>query len=131
MIVPRDGQVVPLQERYFNGGENTVRTFRQDDLGPKDANGEPIGGETWSVVNLEWRHDLGDSGFHGVLFGDLGNVLLEAEDFWDFRDLEAGLGVGLRYMRPGGPLRIDAAMNPDRRLGEDEWIVHFSVGLPF
>jgi outer membrane protein insertion porin family len=131
VIDPTRGQVVPLQERYFNGGENTVRSFQYDDLGPMDANGQPIGGEAYSVFNLEWRHDLTGTGVHGALFGDLGNVTVNSAEYWDFRDVRGAIGVGLRYMLPVGPLRVDVAFNPDRRHGEDEWVVHFSVGLPF
>ena len=131
IIDPMNGQVVPLQERYFNGGQNTVRSFQFDDLGPADVNGKPIGGETYSVFNLEWRHDMAGTGLHGALFGDLGNVTLDADDYLDFNDLRSAVGVGLRYMLPVGPLRLDAAFNPDRRRGEDEWVIHFSVGLPF
>ena len=39
--------------------------------------------------------------------------------------------AGLRYLLPIGPLRIDAAFSPDRRSGEDEWVVHFGIGMPF
>jgi outer membrane translocation and assembly module TamA len=41
------------------------------------------------------------------------------------------VGVGLNYLLPIGPVRLDAAWNPDRREGEDEYVIHFSLGMAF
>jgi outer membrane translocation and assembly module TamA len=67
----------------------------------------------------------------GALFYDTGNVELNFEDYLDFADFRHGIGVGIRYLLPIGPLRLDAAWNPDARDGEDEWVIHFAVGLPY
>ena len=65
--------------------------------------------------------------------GKLSHVYVEAqaEDLFAFDDVRTGVGVGLRYLLPIGPLRVDAAFNPDRRSGEAEWVVHFAIGMPF
>ena len=131
LIVPSFGESsIPIQERFFAGGENSVRSFRESRLGPEDASGEPLGGEGFTTMSLEWRHELGGA-FQSAAFIDAGLVEAQAEDLFDFASVRTGVGVGLRYLLPIGPLRVDAAFNPDRRSGEAEWVVHFSIGMPF
>jgi len=121
---------VPITERFFNGGENTVRSFREDELGPKDTSGEPIGGESATTINLEYRHSLAGS-LAGALFVDTGNVVLESNDYLRFDDFRWGLGGGLYYLLPIGPVRADLAWNPDAGASEDDWVLHVSVGFAF
>jgi outer membrane protein insertion porin family len=130
-IMPRQGSTtIPLQERFFNGGENTVRSFRENELGPKDANGDPIGGEAFNVLSLELRqHLLGR--LDGVLFFDTGNVVEKASDTFTFDDLEIAVGTGLRYLLPVGPIRLDVGFNPGHDDDEDAYVIHLSVGMAF
>ena len=131
VVAPFGGTTaVPLTRRQFNGGENTVRSFQQSELGPKDVNGEPIGGEAMNILSVELRRKLSGN-FSGALFFDTGNVILDFEDYLDFADFRSGIGVGLRYLLPIGPVRLDYAVNPDPRPDEDEWVLHFAVGLAY
>ncbi len=131
IIVPVGStDVIPLQERYFNGGENTVRSFKEDELGPKDSDGNPIGGEAYSVLSAELRHKLTES-FGLAFFVDLGNVQENANDYLHFSNRGAAVGTGLRYLLPIGPVRLDFGVNPDPRQDEDSWVVQFAVGAPF
>jgi len=120
---------IPQQERFINGGENTVRSFREGELGPR-LNGEPTGGEAFSVSSLELRQRV-FRGFDGALFVDAGNLPSEAEEAFQFRDLRYALGFGVRYLLPIGPVRLDFAWNPHPRDGEEGFVLHFSVGMPF
>ena len=120
----------PAAGAFLRGGENSVRSFRESRLGPSDADGEPLGGEAFGTLSLEWRHELGGA-FQSALFADAGYVEAQAEDLFALDDVRTGVGVGLRYLLPIGPLRLDAAFNPDRRAGEAEWVVHFAIGMPF
>ena len=142
---------VPISERFFNGGENSVRSFRQSELGPKDLSGDPVGGLAFNTINVELRRRLiGD--LSGSLFFDLGNVApnrsyIEGrrrppEDRSDavsdtlddfFSDFRPGIGIGLQYKLPIGPVRCDLAFNPDADddRDEDEFVFHFSVGMAF
>ncbi len=130
-IVPtHDTKEIPLQERFFNGGEGTVRSFREDELGPLDASREALGGEAFSVLSIELRHQL-EGNLSGALFVDTGNVTPNYEDYLRFDDFRSAIGIGIRYMLPIGPLRIDGGWNPNPRTGEDHFVVHFSVGMPF
>ena len=131
VIAPLGGdELIPLQERFFNGGENTVRSFSEDGLGPKDADGEALGGEAATTLSVELRQRIkGD--LEGALFADAGNVIEDYNDWGAFEDFRFGLGVGLRYVLPIGPLRVDAGWNPDPKDDEDSYAVHFAVGLSF
>ncbi len=131
VIAPLNGdEVIPLQERFFNGGENTVRSFREDELGPKDDQGKPIGGEAFTVFSVEMRRRLRGR-FEGALFYDIGNVTPQYEDFWKFQGFEQGIGAGLRYTFPVGPIRLDAAWNPAPDEGDPDYVVHISFGMAF
>jgi outer membrane protein assembly complex protein YaeT len=152
IIVPGEEEfTVPLAERFFNGGENTVRSFKESKLGPRDSSGKPAGGLAYNVASVELRQRLvGD--FTGTLFADLGNVSPNrtredegkppyrnrSQIFSDtlgdfFRGFRPGIGGGLQYLLPVGPARLDIAFNPDRDpdRDEDRYVVHFSVGMAF
>ncbi len=151
-IYPGPGETnVPISERFFNGGENSVRSFRESELGPKDRSGNPVGGLAFNTINVELRQRLiGD--LSGTLFYDLGNVApnrsiseggrpapeTRADAVSDtlrdfFRDMRSGIGFGLHYKLPIGPVRCDLAWNPDadKDRNEDTWVFHFSVGMAF
>jgi len=151
-IIPGRGQVtIPLPERFYNGGENTVRSFQESELGPKDLDGNPVGGMAFNVVSLELRRRFA-SNLVFTLFTDFGNVspnqsqseegkpaitdrsqLIDTTFKEYFRDFRAGVGVGLQYLLPVGPVRLDFAVNPDPRQesNEDRYTVHFSMGMAF
>ena len=122
--------VIPIQVRMFNGGENTVRSFREDELGNLDSSGEPVGGEAYSVASIELRQALVGP-LSGALFYDAGNLEPDHEQYLDFDDVRQAYGFGLRYALPIGPIRVDVGWNPDARDGEDDWVVHLSVGMSF
>ena len=66
----------PIDERFFNGGNNTVRSFGERDLGPLDPKGNPIGGEFFTVFNIEYTFPIIGE-LQGALFTDAGNLLTE------------------------------------------------------
>lgn len=121
--------LVPLQERFYNGGENTVRSFRESLLGPLDVNGRPLGGEFRTVFGTELRARLIRT-FEGALFADAGNLGADVDDY-GLDDMRFAIGAGLRIALPIGPIRADVAWNPDRDPGEKEWVFHLTVGYPF
>jgi len=152
LILPGSEQVsVPLAERFFNGGENTVRSFKESDLGPKDTSGNPAGGLAFNVFNIELRQRLVGN-LVGTLFFDYGNVApnrsrqelgkpaydrssdILSDTFSDyFKNFRPGVGFGFQYLLPIGSARLDFAFNPDRdsERGEDSFVIHFSVGMAF
>jgi len=151
-ILPMGAQAtIPLGERFFNGGENSVRSFTQDRLGPRDISGDPLGGTAYNVLSMEVRQRLSRS-FSLSLFVDLGNISPDSpldgsgEQQYDsrsalvnatfndyFNGFRTGVGLGLQYLLPVGPVRLDVACNPDRQAerGEKDMMVNFSVGMAF
>lgn len=125
-----DTDDIPIQERFFNGGENSVRSFGESQLGPKDDNGEPVGGEASTNATIELRQGLVKR-FQVAVFVDAGTVELDHEDIFRFDDPGFGIGLGLRYLLPIGPIRLDGALNPDPDEGESDGAIHLSVGFSF
>jgi outer membrane protein insertion porin family len=125
---------IPIDERFFNGGNTTVRSFTERDLGPHDGD-NPIGGEFFTVFNVEYTFPIYGE-LQGAAFFDAGNLLPSAEDPFTratagFDDMRYAIGLGLRYKLPIGPIRLDYGYNPDRRAGEDVGAFHFSFGFAF
>lgn len=123
-------EIIPLQERFFNGGPKTVRAFKQYELGPIDAGGEQIGGEGYTVFSAELRQRwIGR--LQWAAFADYGTVVPDVDDVLQLDEIDGGVGLGLRYVLPVGPLRIDLAFNTDPAANEDEAVLHIAVGMPF
>ena len=124
-----DTEVLPLTERVFGGGETSVRSFGQDDLGPVDAMETPRGGQFGTLFSVELRRHLAGD-LEGALFWDAGNIGLDADDL-NLDGIDHAFGVGLRYLLPIGPIRLDAGWNPWPSSHQDDYAIHFSVGYSF
>lgn len=136
-LVASDPEIVlPASERFFAGGDTTVRGFALDRLGDEptiDANGFPIGGSALIVLNSELRVPV-----TGVLqvvgFLDAGNVFDRVGNL-SLGSIRGGAGFGVRYRSPVGPIRVDLGFKLDRRefAGERERLtaIHFSIGQAF
>ncbi len=134
LIVPlRDTKTIPIQERFFAGGDSSIRSFAQDEASPRLA-GELIGGEAFLTGSFELRVPIDPirllAGLEGAAFFDAGSVVERYED-WAGGRYYFGVGAGLRYATPVGPMRVDLAFNPDRDRGEDLFVFHFGLGYPF
>src|SRR5216110_485010 len=124
-----DATEIPIDERFFNGGATTVRSFGERDLGPHDNHGHPVGGEFFTVFNIEYTFPiLGE--LQGAVFTDAGNLLPTSEDI-GLNDMRYAIGGGLRYKLPVGPIRLDYGVNPDPHEFEDFGAFHFSFGFAF
>jgi len=120
---------LPIDERFFNGGATTVRSFSELTLGPKDSQGWPLGGEGMTVFNIEYTFPLiGD--LKGAVFCDAGNVVQSASSF-GLENMRYAIGAGLRYNLPIGALRLDYGLNPDPQDGEAQGAFHFAIGVAF
>jgi outer membrane protein insertion porin family len=123
------GLDIPIDERFFNGGSTTVRSFGERTLGPHDRHGNPIGGEFFTVFNAEYTFPIYGE-LQGAVFVDAGNLLPTSDDP-GLDDMRYALGAGLRYKLPIGPIRLDYGVNPDKRADEDFGAFHFSFGFAF
>lgn len=125
-----DSRTVPIYERFFVGGGNSVRGYRERDIGPKDLEGNPLGGNVLARASLELRFPIWKR-LAAALFIDAGQVDPEkgmvAPQFW-----KAGAGPGLRVKTPVGPLRLDFGYKVNPNPGERAlWALHLSLGEAF
>ena len=95
---------IPLSERFFLGGPNSIRGFEFRDVGPRDENDEPLGGEAMAMGSIEYTFPL-ISRIRGAAFFDMGSVYETPGDFMD--GIVASVGVGLRFNLPIGPIKLD------------------------
>jgi outer membrane protein assembly complex protein YaeT len=121
-------QVLPT-ERFYAGGGTTVRGFKQDTLGPLDANGDPLGGNAMLVLNNELRFPVFKI-LDGVGFVDIGNVFPQVSDF-RFSELRKTAGFGIRLRTPSLLLRFDYGFKLGRRPGESLGAFFFSIGQAY
>jgi outer membrane protein insertion porin family len=129
---------LPASERFFAGGDTTVRGFSLDSLGTAatldEEQGFPRGGNAMTIFNLETRAPYWKN-LQLVWFLDAGNVFKRVSDF-RFQDLRATSGVGFRYRSPIGPLRVDWGWKLSTRLlpaggRERPNVLHISLGQAF
>ena len=103
-----DSDEVPIYERFYAGGANTIRGYRERRVGPRrPGSNEPIGGEALLLGNVELTFPLYENLLKGAVFYDAGNVWRRAEDFIAGANYRAGVGVGLRVKTPIGPVSLD------------------------
>ena len=91
---------LPPSVRFFAGGDESIRGFGFDTLGPEDDSGNVIGGSNLLVASIEYEHLLRGN-FYGAVFVDAGNAF-DALDV----DPAVGAGIGLKWLSPVGPLRF-------------------------
>jgi outer membrane protein assembly factor BamA len=120
---------VPTPERFFLGGPNTIRSFQLDGMAPRDAEGDPIGGEFFWQLNLEGQVPVVGP-VYVVGFVDVGNLALTWRDA-AIGDTRIAPGVGLRIYTPIGPVYLDYGYNLVRKDGDPIGAVQFGFGFTF
>jgi outer membrane protein insertion porin family len=120
---------LPLLERFFVGTQNvTIRGYRLEDVGPKDINGDPIGGNSLVLLSGQLRFPVTE-GLSLVGFIDAGNLYDKNE--FDPTRLRVGVGAGIRFVTPLGPLALDWGFKVNREPGEKPSEIHFNIGTLF
>lgn len=111
---------LPSSVRFFAGGDHSVRGYGYRRLGPKDNNGDVIGGRHKLTGSLEYDYLFAPS-WAGAIFIDGGNAYDTLNDF----EALYGYGVGVRWRSPIGPIRLDIARPSDKR---EAFRIHVSMG---
>ncbi len=127
---------IPEPERFFAGGDTTVRGFALDELGVQhtppqplhdtiNTDGFPIGGNGMAIFNAELRVPV-EGGLGVVGFVDTGNVFARPSDI-DFAEMRTAVGGGFRYKSPVGPIRFDLGfkIHPLPGEGLTAWFISF------
>jgi outer membrane protein insertion porin family len=121
---------VPIFERLFIGGANTIRGYAERDVGPHDVLGSPLGGNYRLGGTVELRFPIYWL-FGGAVFIDGGNVGRHPNDVAPSEWLY-GTGLGVRLHTPVGPIRLDYGYKVNPLPGDrDLWRLHLSVGEVF
>lgn len=121
--------MVPSSQLLFAGGNNTVRGFPQDKLGPLDADGNPLGGSTRILANLEVRFPVYRL-LNGVVFFDAG-ALTNGWQEVKLSRFRCSAGAGVRVHTPVGPVRLEYGYQLQSNPPLDRGQFHFSLGFPF
>jgi outer membrane protein insertion porin family len=129
-----NGKKLPLGERFYVGGINTVRGFAFGRAGPLD-NDQIIGGNTEFIFNAEYIFPLLPERIKGVVFFDAGRAyddeLQSSPQKITLNSLKTSVGVGLRFILPIGPIRLEWGYNLNRQPGEKPSDLEVSIGTLF
>jgi outer membrane protein insertion porin family len=120
---------LPLFERFYLGGPNSLRGVKFRRISPVDDSGTRIGGTSEVLGTAEYIVPL-PFNLRVAAFFDIGNVYGFKTKF-DITETREAAGAGVRWLSPFGPIRVDYGINLDRKTGEDFGALHFSVGSPF
>jgi outer membrane protein insertion porin family len=124
---------VPLFERFYLGGSSSLRQFKSMQVSPKDASGTRIGGNSQILGTVEYQIPL-FFGLKASVFYDTGNVWgpdISSGTKIDITKLRNGIGAGLRWNSPFGPIRVDYGFKLDKKNGESSGNFNFSAGSSF
>ncbi|MBC2772693.1 outer membrane protein assembly factor [Rhizobium sp. AQ_MP] len=123
-----DLSAIPATRRFFAGGGGSVRGYSFQEITPRTAAGGGTGGRSYVTANLEARINVTET-IGIVPFLDIGTVTDTSVP--DFNDIKMGAGVGLRYMTPFGPLRLDVAVPLDPYAGGNRYAIYAGIGQSF
>jgi translocation and assembly module TamA len=116
----REFEELPASVRFFAGGDNSVRGYAFEELGPVDADGNVIGGSSLVTSSFEFERPL-RARWSLAFFVDSGNAF-EGSAI----DAKTSVGMGGRWQSPLGPIRLDLARPLED--DHDEWRVHITLG---
>lgn len=113
-------QSIPPSLRFFAGGDQSVRGYDYQSLSPENSDGDKIGGRYMVAASAEYQYSIAEK-WRIATFVDQGNSFNNLE----LPSLKTGVGIGIRWVSPVGPLRLDLA----HALDDDGGIrLHFSMG---
>jgi outer membrane protein insertion porin family len=122
---------IPFDRRILLGGIQSIRGYKAGEIGPRDRYGNVMGGDRALFSNVECLFPLVDRlKLNGVTFFDLGNAWNVSDSFF-MTDVRAGVGVGIRWVSPMGPLRIEYGWKINPQKGEDPGAFAFAMGQLF
>ncbi len=128
-VEPYSGRKVPIYEKFYVGGLQTVRGFEYGMAGPFDTNREPLGSKKMVSFQSELIFPLSaEIGLKGAIFWDVGKGF---DKFKDITPLKTGVGVGIRWFSPFGPIHLDFGINPNPKPGEKGKVFDFMAGTVY
>lgn len=126
-----NGKPIPLTERFFVGGINTMRGFVFGRAGPVTPSGSLLGAAKELIFNNDFIFTISsEAKLNGVIFFDWGNGFDDGESV-SFGALRKAAGIEGRWISPFGPLRAAYGINLDPREGERKGVFEFTIGSLF
>ena len=119
---------VPADRRFFAGGGGSVRGYDYQGIGPRDPRNQPVGGLSLLEGTVELRRDFTDT-ISGAVSVDAGAISQNAVPRFD--DTGIGVGFGVRYRLPFGPIRADIAFPINNVNGNSPFQIYLSLGQAF
>jgi translocation and assembly module TamA len=121
---------LPPDQRFYGGGSGTIRGYAYQTVGPLFADGTPIGGTAITAGTLEMRQRVSKN-FGAAVFADAGQVSGSLRAVPD--EFRIGVGAGIRYYTPIGPIRFDVAVptKSQPRPNNDSFEVYIGLGQAF
>lgn len=119
---------IPATQRFFAGGGGSVRGYGYQEISPYNDNGDATGGRSYVTGSFEARIKITDT-IGVVPFLDVGTV--SDSTFPGFSDIRAGVGAGIRYATPFGPLRLDFAMPLNKYEDGTDYGIYAGIGQSF
>jgi translocation and assembly module TamA len=120
---------VPLSERFYSGGEGSVRGYGLRRIGPLSLSNDPLGGLSLVETSIELRHPLIWK-LSGAAFFDCGQVSLHSFDI-PVDALQCGYGPAVSLDTPVGPARVDLGIPTKTPRGDNSYQFYFSIGQYF
>ena len=126
-VLARDGAQIPVTQLFLTGGDTTVRGYGYRSIGARTDNGQLYGGRYLAVGSVEWQRPIVYQGamtdWESTLFVDAGAVADRLGDL----DPRVGIGAGVRWRSPVGPLQADLAYGVKTK----EVRLHLRLGFSF
>jgi outer membrane protein insertion porin family len=120
---------LPINRRFFPGGDSSIRGYQFGEAAPKDANGNLVGAETYTLANAEFEQGLTRSLSFVVFFDALGQAA-RIENY-PFNEGLYSAGLGLRWKTIIGPVRLEYGRNINPRPGDTDGTLQVAIGFPF
>ena len=132
VVEPYGGKTIPLDERFFVGGDFTIRGYKYGYAGPLDPNIlEPIGSKKQFILSVEANYPLYKNILYGSVFYDTGLGFNELKEL-KAENLRGGYGIGIRFITPFAPIKLDWAFKTKRVPGDtSKSRIHFVLGFFF
>ncbi len=124
-----DAHSVPADDRFYLGGANSIRGFRENTIGPRDADDINVGANAYAVFNQEIRFPIYWR-FWGSVFTDMGNGW-ESFSEVNFDSILFSYGTGIQFLSPAGPIRLDYAHRMENGIYKEDSRFHITILYAF
>ncbi len=125
----RNDHELPVNKRFYPGGDNSIRGYQTGEAAPRDASGRFVGAKTYALLNLELEQAL-TQGWTIVAFGDGLAASARLGDY-PLGERLYSVGLGVRYQTIVGPVRLEYGRNINPRPADPPGTWQISLGYPF